>query len=429
MRSLLIVGSVFTLALIQLATPQLATAEDSDWPRWRGPNDRGSVESGEYPSSFNEDTILWRAALPGRGCSTPIALNRNLYLTAPVDGKDAVICFGWAGKEKWRTVFGPEDPGKHRNGSGSNASPVTDGSGVFAYFKSGTLAALDLDGSVRWKTDLVERYGKATLFWDHGTSPILTEKHVIMARMHKGESWVAAFDKTSGDLAWKVARNYKTPVEGDHGYATPLVIRHQGKEAILIWGAEHLTMHDAANGAVIWSCGKFNPDGNKLWPSISTPVIVGEMATIAFGRNDRGKPRLFGVRLTGEGDVTSANHVWSRDDIGTFVPSPVAYKGRVYLVGDRGKVQCIDPETGKSIWSGRLPKNRAAYYASPLIAGGKLYAPREDGVIFVANIENDRLEVLSENKMGESVIASPVPVANRLFIRGDKHLFCIANQK
>jgi len=107
-----------------------------------------------------------------------------------------------------------------------------------------------------------------------------------MARMHQGESWLAAFDKATGEMAWKVPRNYKTPVECDHGYSTPLVIQHQGKESILVWGAEHLTIHNATDGQLTWSCGNFNPDGNKLWPAIATPVLVGDMAIIAYGRND-----------------------------------------------------------------------------------------------------------------------------------------------
>src|SRR2546426_11677252 len=88
--------------------------------------------------------------------------------------------------------------GKHRNGSGSNASPATDGHAVFVYFKSGSLAALELDGKVRWQTNLVERFGPDTLYWDQGTSPVLTEKHVVMVRMHNGEAWVAAFGEATG---------------------------------------------------------------------------------------------------------------------------------------------------------------------------------------------------------------------------------------
>jgi outer membrane protein assembly factor BamB len=302
---------------------------------------------------------------------------------------------------------------------------VTDGEAVFVYFKSGTLAAVELDGRVRWQTDLVARFGKDTLFWDHGTSPVLTDKHVVMARMHQGESWLAAFDKSSGEMAWKVARNYTTPTECDHGYTTPLVIQHQGKESILVWGAEHITIHDAADGQVVWSCGNFNPDANKLWPAIASPVIVGDMVVVAYGRNDRGIPRLHGIRLSGSGDVTETNHAWLRDDVGTFVPTPVVHQGKVLLVRDRGEVECLDPATGKTIWTGAFPKNRANFYASPLVAGDKLYAPREDGTVFVASIADGKFKVLAENDMGESVIGSPIPVAGRLLIRGEKHLFCI----
>ncbi|MBS0206286.1 MAG: PQQ-binding-like beta-propeller repeat protein [Planctomycetes bacterium] len=411
-----------------LFTVQMGLAADvPEWRSWRGPLGNGSVEQGTYPVKFDAEHFLWRTKLPGKGCSTPILHDGMIYLTSPADGNDALLCYDFNGVEKWRTPFGKENAGKHRNGSGSNASPATDGNGVFVFFKSGTFAAVDLDGKVRWKTDLVERYGKDTLFWDHGTSPVLTEKHVIMARMHQGESWLAAFSKETGELAWKVARNYSTPVECDHGYTTPLIIQHNGKESILVWGAEHLTIHNASDGLVTWSCGNFNPEANKLWPAIATPVIVGDMAVIAYGRNDRGIPRLYGIRLTGSGDVTQTSHVWRRDDVGTFVPTPVAYKGRVYLVRDRGEVACLDPATGKTIWEGAFPKHRTNYYASPLIAGDKLYAPREDGMVFVASIANGKFEVLSENDMGESVIGSPVPAANCILFRGEQHLFCVSD--
>jgi hypothetical protein len=194
-----------------------------------------------------------------------------------------------------------------------------------------------------------------------------------------------------------------------------------------VWGAEHLTIHNAADGAVTWSCGNFNPDANKLWPAIATPVIVFDRAVIAYGRNDRGIPRLHGIQLKGSGDMTEKAHVWKRDDVGTFVPSPVVYDHRVILVRDKGEVAAIDPITGKTIWEGAFPKHRTNYYASPLVAGGKLYAPREDGVVMVASVKDDKFELLSENNMGESVIGSPVPVpgTNRLLIRGEKHLFCL----
>ena len=415
-------------AVVVLLSGVSAAAADGpgDWREWRGPQGFGSSDRGGYSDKFGANQYLWRTELPGKGCSTPIVLGDRIYLTSAAGGNDAALCYDLKGAEQWRATFGKEDPGKHRNGSGSNASPATDGRGIFVYFKSGTLAAVELDGKVRWTTNLVERYGKDTLFWDHGTSPVLTEKHVIMVRMHQGESWLAAFDKATGELAWKVARNYKTPVECDHGYSTPIVMQYQNKPAILVWGAEHVTIHDAADGQVLWSCGDFNPDANKLWPSIATPVIVGDKLVIAYGRNDRGIPRLHGILLGGAGDVTKSNHAWRRDDVGTFVPTPVVHQGKVILVRDRGEVDCVDPQTGKTEWSGAFPKGRANFYASPLVAGDKLYAPREDGAVFVAKVAGGKFELLAENNMGESVIASPVPTANLLLIRGEKHLFAIA---
>jgi outer membrane protein assembly factor BamB len=156
-------------------------------------------------------------------------------------------------------------------------------------------------------------------------------------------------------------------------------------------------------------------------------VVVGDIAIVPYGRADRGSPRLHGIKLGGSGDVTKTHRIWKREDVGTFVPTPIAYKGKVYLVRDRGEVDCIEPSTGKTIWSETLPKASSSYYASPVIAGGKLYAPREDGIVFVAAVE-PKFELLAENNMADRVVASPVPVANRLFIRGEKHLFCIAGK-
>lgn len=419
-RSFLTIG-------VLLTTVVAFGADSADWPSWRGPGDAGCAAEGVYPQKLDQTTLRWKAELPGKGCSTPIVRDQRIYITAPVDGKDALLALDIHGKQHWATVFGSENPGKHRNASGCNASPATDGQAVFVYFKSGTLAAVELDGTIRWQTDLVQRFGEDERFWDHGTSPVLTEKHVVMARMHAGDSWLAAFDKQTGDLAWKAARNYETPLEADQCYTTPLVLDFAGKESLMVWGAMHLTIHDAADGSLQWSCGGFNPDRNKLWPAIAMPVVVDDMIVLCYGRNDRGQPRLHGIRLSGSGEVDASNRVWSRTDTGAFVPSPAVYQGKVYLVRDRGEVECIDPATGKTVWDDALPKGRASYFASPLIAGGQLYAAREDGVVYVARVSDGRFELLSENDMGEPVIGSPVPTENCILIRGEHHLFCLSS--
>jgi outer membrane protein assembly factor BamB len=402
-----------------------AVAEPTQWLSWRGPGDKGSTAQGAYPASCDATNILWKAPLPGKGCSTPIVFDNRIFLTAPIDGSDGVVALDWSGKTIWQTKLGPEEAGKHRNGSGSNPSPVCDGKAIFAYFKSGTLAATDLSGKVRWQTNLVAGFGPDSLYWDQGTSPVLTKDLVVIARMHHGESWLAAFDKTTGQMRWKLPRNYETPVEGDHAYTTPLVIEHQGKEALLVWGAQHLTAHAASDGKLLWTCGGFNPQEVKFWPAVASPVVAGDVGVIAHGRADRGQPRLYGIRLGGAGDVTATHKLWERDDTGTFVPTPAAYGGKIYLVRDRGEVECLDPATGKTLWKDAFPKASSNYYASPLVANGLLYGIREDGVVFVARVDG-KFELLSENPMGERIIASPVAVGNRLLIRGERHLYCLA---
>jgi outer membrane protein assembly factor BamB len=416
---------LFLLAAATFFVSMEALAEDpADWPRWRGPHDNGSTEQGAYPVKWDAAAnLLWKTALPGKGSSTPIVWKRRIYLTAPVEGKDALLAFDWWGKPLWKCVLGPERPGAHRNGSGCNPSATTDGQGVFVYFKSGTVAAVDLDGKLRWRTNLQERFGKDTLYWDIGSSPVLTDRDVVAAVLQHGDSYLAALDKLNGKLHWKAARNYETAEEGDHSYATPLRIRHAGRESLLVLGGEHLTLHDAADGRVLWSCGDFNPGHEPNWLTVASVVLAGDVAVVPYARGNR----LHGIRLHGSGDVTATHRAWERADTGSFVPTPVEYRGRIYLLRDRGEIECIDPASGKTLWSGALPKKSFNYYASPTVADGKLYAVREDGRVFVARVEG-KFELLAENDLGERAVASPVPVAGRLLLRGEKHLFCIGHE-
>ncbi len=396
-------------------------AGERQWPRWRGPRDNGSATGGVYPSGWKDPKqIEWKVKLPGIGVSTPAVWDNQIFVTCPIAGHNALMAFDWQGKLTWKAVFGPEIAGKHRNASGCNPSPVTDGKHVFVYYKNGELAGLDLQGKILWKTNLQERFAKDTLYWDLGTSPALTEKSVIMAVMHTGQSYLAAFDKDTGDLQWKIARDYSTPPEGDQSYSTPNIIERNGQQIILVWGAEHLTAHAADDGRMLWTCGGFNPEENRNWVTVASAVVDGNIAIVPYGRGSR----LTGIKLDGQGDVTDTHRLWTRNDTGSFVPTPVIHNGRVYLVRDAGEVECLDPTTGKTLWSDKFPKNRNKFYSSPVIAGGKLYAPREDGVIFVADI-SDKFKLLSENDMGERVIASPVPVAGKLLIRGEENLYCI----
>jgi len=129
------------------------------------------------------ENIAWKVDLPGRGASTPVVSNGKIILTCGIDGRNAVLCFDRAGKLLWTTTIGAEKAGKHAKATGSNPSAVTDGKHIYVYFKSGDLACLDFEGTVAWQKNLQDLYGEDTLWWDLGTSPVLTREFVVVAVM------------------------------------------------------------------------------------------------------------------------------------------------------------------------------------------------------------------------------------------------------
>jgi len=416
----LLAGGLFVLLLTP--APDLAA---EDWPSWRGPSHQGSRAGENYPTRWGAEDALWKVELPGKGASCPIVWGDRIFVTSPDAGDDSVLAFDRRGTLLWKKSLGEAAPPKHKQlGTSSNASPVTDGEGIFVYFKSGTFAALETDGTIRWQRNLAEEFGPQELYWDQGSSPVIIGDLVILPRLHAGDSWVAGFDKATGEIRWRTERNFDAPAENDNGYATPVPFRQGNRDALLVWCSDIVSTYAADDGALLWSCGGFNPDAKNLWPPIATPVIVGDLALIPVGRDDRMQAEIHAVRLGGEGDVTATHRSWQRDDFGVFVASPVASEGRVYLLRHKGQIVCLDPETGEPHWEAALPRAAAAYYASPVIAGGILYAAREDGMVFAAKI-GDSFELLGENSMGEQILASPVPFDGQLLIRGERHLFCI----
>ena len=403
-------------------------AVDSSWPNWRGPYGNGCAAPGKYPTKWNVESVRLKKGIPGKGISTPVVWKNRIYLTTVVRDKDSVLALSKAGKVIWTRSVGKARAGKHPKSSGSNSSPVTDGELIYAFFKSGTLVALDLDGEIRWSLSLFDRYGADLRFWDFGTSPVLTNNDVILAEMHDGDSWLAAFDKKTGQERWKVSRNFETPKEGSHGYATPQVFTYEGKEAILVWGALHVTIHDASSGKLLASYGGFNPEGKPLRPAVASTLICDGMVIVPFGSSDHRWHSLHGILLGAQSAAQTSRFAWERKDTGAFVPTPAVYRDRVYLLRDRGEIECIDPKTGKTIKSGVLPRGRGKYYASPLIAGDHLYAAREDGTVFVVSLKNE-FEVVSIQAMNEKIYASPIAVSSSLVIRTVSNLYCIGMAK
>ena len=200
---------VLSLCLIVACASSLSA---ENWPNWRGPGYAGIASGKNYPTEWSAThNVAWKVELPGKGASTPIVWSEHIFLTCGIDGKNGLLAFNRQGKERWLTTFGSEIAGKNKKATGCNPSCATDGQYVFAYFKNGDLACVDFAGQVVWQKNLQDLYGKDTLWWDLGTSPVLTKAHCVVAVMHSGPSYLAAFDKATGKVAWKQDRNLDAP--------------------------------------------------------------------------------------------------------------------------------------------------------------------------------------------------------------------------
>jgi outer membrane protein assembly factor BamB len=411
-------------ALLALVVFSASQIQADEWPRWRGPTSNGVAPEGQYPIEWSaEKNIVWSVELPGPGGSTPVVTGDKVVLTAPKEGKNAILCFDRSGKPQWDVSAGEDAGGKHKKGSGSNPSPVTDGELVFAYFKSGDLAAVTLEGKKVWEHNLQEMFAEDTLWWDLGTSPVLTDRHVVVAVVQTGPSYLAAFDKQTGELAWKADRDLGAPEEAAQTYATPIVIEDGGEERIVVLGADHVTCHSAADGKELWRVGGLNPTGHKFFRSIASPVVSDGIVIAPYARGDT----VTAIRLGGSGDVTKTHILWTESETGADVPTPAASNGRVYIARDKGEVVCRDVKTGEEIWKQELPKNRNAYSSSPILSGNKLYVTREDATTYVLDAGSGKQ--LAENTLGgEFTVATPVFVDGQILLRTHEKLWCIGER-
>ena len=409
----------------------LSPARSENWPNWRGPALDGVAAGTGFATSWSPEVhVAWKVTLPGLGASTPAVWGDAIVLTCAIDGNDAAICFDRAGKEIWRRSLGPEKAGKHAKATGCNPSPVTDGKHVWVYFKSGELAALDLaTGGVAWRENLQERFGEDTLWWDLGTSPVLTRDAVVVAVMQTGPSYLAAFGRTDGKLLWKHDRNLDAPEEAAQSYSTPLVVKGEERlgepaEVMFVLGADHVTAHDATDGRELWRVGGLNPAGEKYFRSIASPVVADDLVIAPYARGST----LTAVKRGGQGDVTTSHVAWARKDLGADVPTPAFQDGKLVVCTDQGKVACLDAPTGKTMWEVELPKNRHAYSASPVLLEGKILVTREDGqsaLLAGPAAGAGRFEVVGEGSVGEMTVATPVCVDGRIFLRTHNSLWCI----
>ena len=415
-------SSVAYVALITCGFNSLAQADQ--WGHWRGPTGNSVALEGHPPTEWSTTkNVKWKVEVPGRGSSSPVVWGQQVFITTavPVDGNARrgkldfdLLCFDRSnGKLIWKKTAVTAQPheGTHETNGFASASPCTDGTHVYAHFGSQGIYCYSMDGQLIWKRDDLGKMKIRNSFGE-GSSPTIAGEKMLVPWDHEGASALMALDKLTGKTIWKTSRDEST------NWATPLVVDNAGKKQVVTNGQKFARGYDLETGKELWRCG-----GQTERP-VASPVA--ENGLVFVGSGHKGS-FLGAFRLNGQGDIQGTKNVaWTIDRDTPDIGSPLLSSGRIYFhKGKTGLLSCVDAATGKPYYMGSRIPGLDSIYASPVAAGGHVYLTSRNGKTTVIKDSND-LSVVSTNDLEETVDATPAPVDNELFIRGDKHLFCIA---
>ncbi len=396
-RLLLIAATVLTLSGLVFA---------ESWPQFRGPNATGVSQDQNLPTEWSQTTgLTWKAALPGRGVSSPVVVGDRVFVTCSSgtrDDKLHVLCFdAHTGRQLWhRTLKATGSTVAHRKTCMAANTPVADATGVYALFACGDCAAFDNDGTLRWYRSLVGDYPGITNQVGMAASPVLIGDRLIVPMDNAGESFLAALDTKYGKNVWKVERPREI------NWVTPLVRTVGTTTEILLDGPTGLTAYDATTGQKRWS-------SQLTRGSIPTGVLDGQKLYMPIGG-----VTVFQLTATG----VEEKPLLTAKEVRPGMPSPLLYRGKLFAANDNGIVMCADAKTGKTLYTERL---KGAFSASPVAGDGKVYFLNETGICTVVDATAETFEILAVNELGEETLGTPAIAHSRLYIRTDKTLYAI----
>ncbi|HEY3966399.1 MAG TPA: PQQ-binding-like beta-propeller repeat protein [Planctomycetaceae bacterium] len=454
----------------------LASALAGNWGQFRGPNASGRAESEDrLPDQLGPETnVLWKVSLPG-GHSSPAIYGERIYLTGESGDSLFTFCLDReSGKELWRT----EAPHAtleqvHETASHATPTPATDGKVVVSFFGSCGLFGYDVDGRQLWHVPM----GPFKNDFGSGSSPILVEDRVILCQDHDVDSFIMAVDKFTGNVLWKVdrsefPRNYCTPIIWDDGgkkqdvvAATLRIVGYDfetGKEIWTVRGVARIVNMTPVVGddgilyAACWSPGGDETDRITTGPfdevikqhdanqdgAINLTEAPAGPVKERFPQIDRDKDGqitrqeyesmrnvfesarnvVVAVKPGGRGDITDSHVVWKYSKQIPYCPSPVYYRGQLFMIKNGGILAVVDVKNGAPLKQGRISAT-GDYYASPVAGDGKVFTLSQQGKLTVLDAGPGWREMSSAD-FGEKIYASPAIVDGRIFIRTSGHLYC-----
>ena len=415
-------GKQLIALLLSLQALTAASATTAEWYQFRGPNGQGISPAKGPPLTWNATQhVSWKTPLPGPGGSSPIVFSNRIYITCysgygmpGQQGADMsslkrhLLCIGRInGKLMWQRDLPaelPEQPKVREHGYASS-SPLADADGVYVFFGKSGLFSFSHDGRQLWRADV----GTTVHGWGSAASPVLHKNLIIVNAGVESESLVA-LNRETGKEVWRaggIKESWNTPI---------FVPVPDGKPELVLAIMGKVLGFDPDTGERLWSCGT-----GIGWYMVPSLVRDRDVVYCIGGRTGGS----LAVRAGGRGDVTQTHRLWTLNK-GSNVPSPILHENHLYWLHENlGIVYCADAASGKIVFEERIP-NAGQFYASPVMADGRLYCFSRRGTAFVIAAK-PQFEQLARNELNDrsSFDATPAIDDNRLLVRSDKFLYCI----
>ena len=445
--------SIITTPGERVSAKKTKSTNKGSWPSFRGPEASGIADGQNIPDKWDPKTgenVLWRTAIPGLAHSSPVVWGNQIFVTSAISS-DAKATFrpglygdGDASKDRskqrwilysidkrngkvlWQRLAYEGEPleKRHIKSTYANSTPTTDGRIVVAWFGSEGVYAYDMTGRLLWKVDIgridLGAYDVPTYEWGPASSPIIWNNRVILQCDTQADSFVLALDASTGKTVWKTKR------EEIPSWGTPTVAKTAHGPQLVTNASNYIRGYDPTTGQELWRLG----GSSKI--TAPTPVFSDELFVVVSGRAPE-RP-IFVVRPEARGDLTlpegkksSEAIVWSMTGRGSYMPTPIVYRGTLYVLSNNGLFDAYDFKTGKEIYRQRLPVVGSGFSASPVAADGKIYLSNEDGEILVI-AAGEKFTHLSTNSMGELLMATPALSDGVMYVRSASSLFAIGRK-
>jgi outer membrane protein assembly factor BamB len=407
---------VLGVGLCLLATTELLRADE--WTQFRGPNGQGRCASTDLPVSWSEhEGIVWKTPIAGRGWSSPVTLDGNIWLTTATENGHSLraVCLAAdTGKVRWDVeVFHPANP-QHVNAKNSYASPspIVEPGRLYVHFGAMGTACLDsATGKVLWRNeDLIIDHGEGP-----GSSPFLFGRLLIVNCDGTDRQFVAALAKETGRIVWQTKRSVSVEQKREDmrkAFSTPAIIDVAGRPQLVSTGADQAQAYDPLTGKELW---RVHFTG---FSDIPIPIVDRDRVYLMI---DFIRPSLWAVRADGAGDVTDTHVLWKvTRQIGASA-TPVLADGRIYEVTDQGVASCMATETGRSLWQHRIG---GTFSASVVALGRYVYFTSEQGKTTVIR-PGEKYQEVATNLLDGRILATPAVCGRALLLRTDSHLYRI----